>query len=138
MHVRQLWHLYLTQAVLYGIGASLYYFPVLALTPAYFDKHRGFALGFILAGAGVGGLVLSPVMDALIRKLGIRWALRVLGAWNFVAGVPVSLVVQKRGSIYTQGRTTRVDLSVAKRGAFIWQVTHPFLCAGNVTDRLGL
>ncbi|KIP03451.1 hypothetical protein PHLGIDRAFT_110846 [Phlebiopsis gigantea 11061_1 CR5-6] len=127
----RLWHLYLTQGILYGIGAALYYFPVLALTPAYFDKHRGFALGLILSGAGVGGLVLSPVMSALITKLGIRWALRILGAWNFVMGIPVSLVVQKRGSIYTQGRTTRVDLNVAKRGTFIWQAFGAFLQAGG-------
>lgn len=122
-YVRQLWHLYITQAVLYGAGASLYYFPVLALTPVYFDRHRGFALGFILSGAGVGGLVLSPILNVLITKLGVRWALRILGLWNFVVGVPVSLVVKKQGSMYTaQGSHTRVDLSVAKRGTFIWQV----------------
>jgi MFS family permease len=118
----QLWHLYLTQGLLCGIGSSLYYFPVIILTPAYFDAHRGFALGLILSGSGIGGLILSPVLNALISKLGIGWALRILGIWNFVVGVPVSCVVKKRGNMYSQSRTIRIDLSVAKRGAFIWQV----------------
>lgn len=128
----ELWHLYLTQALLYGIGASLYYFPILALTPAYFDRHRGFALGFILSGAGVGGLILSPVMSTLISRLGVGWALRILGIWNLVVGIPVSFVVKKRGNVYNSGRgRTRVDLSVAKRGAFIWQAFGAFLQAGG-------
>ncbi|EKM54905.1 uncharacterized protein PHACADRAFT_185733 [Phanerochaete carnosa HHB-10118-sp] len=128
----ELWHLYLTQAILYGTGASLYYFPILALTPAYFDRHRGFALGFILSGAGIGGLILSPVMSTLISHIGIGWALRILGVWNFAVGIPVSFVVKKRGNVYNSGRaSTRVDLSVAKRGAFIWQAFGAFLQAGG-------
>lgn len=119
----QLWHLFLTQAILYGIGSSLYYFPVLALTPAYFDRNRGFALGLILSGAGVGGLVLSPALNALISKFGIGWALRILGIWNFAVGVPVSFVVKKRGSVYASPQgSSRVSMNVVKRGAFIWQV----------------
>ena len=124
----QLWHLFLTQAILYGIGSSLYYFPILSLTPGYFDKHRGFALGFILSGAGVGGLVLSPVVRILISKLGIGWALRILGIWNLCVGIPVSFVVKKRDGMFgatggQRGRT-RLPLSIAKRGAYIWQVGH--------------
>ncbi|GJE90222.1 MFS general substrate transporter [Phanerochaete sordida] len=127
----RLWHLYLTQALLYGIGSSLYYFPILSLTPAYFDRHRGFALGFVLSGAGVGGLVLSPVMSALISRLGIGWALRILGFWNLAVGIPVSFVVKKRGNVYSASGRTTVDLSVAKRGAFIWQAFGAFLQAGG-------
>ena len=62
-------------------------------------------------------------MNALISKLGIGWALRILGIWNFVVGIPVSCVVKKRGNLYSLQRSTaRMDLTVAKRGAFIWQV----------------
>ncbi|EKM54907.1 uncharacterized protein PHACADRAFT_124322 [Phanerochaete carnosa HHB-10118-sp] len=128
----ELWHLYLTQGLLYGIGASLYYFPILALTPVYFDQHRGFALGFILSGASIGGLILSFSISALISHVGIGWALRILGVWNLVAGVPVSLVVKKRGNFYGPGSgSSRVSLSVARRGAFIWQAFGAFLQAGG-------
>ncbi|KAH7926862.1 MFS general substrate transporter [Leucogyrophana mollusca] len=128
----QLWHLYLTQALLYGIGSSMYYFPIMALTPLYFDAHRGFAMGLILAGSGTGGLVLAPVLNALIAKFGVRWALRVLGLWNLIIGIPVACVVKKRpGFGARQG--TRVGLGLAKRGTFVWQSLGAFLqAAGNL------
>ncbi|KAI0697283.1 MFS general substrate transporter [Cytidiella melzeri] len=131
----KLWHLFLTQALMYGIGSSLFYFPILSLTPTYFDRHRGFALGLVLSGAGIGGLVLSPVMHTLITRLGIRWALRVLGLWNMLVGIPISLVVKRRplaGVVDGSGRVrTRLDMGVAKRGTFVWQALGAFLQAGG-------
>ncbi|KAI0800538.1 MFS general substrate transporter [Fomes fomentarius] len=85
----QLWHLFLTQGLLYGIGSSMYYFPLMSLTPAA-------AMGIVLAGSGVGGLVLSPVFHTLLSRLGIRWAMRILGIWNLVMGIPISSVLTKR------------------------------------------
>ncbi|KAL6304829.1 MFS general substrate transporter [Sparassis latifolia] len=94
----KLWHLFLTQALLYGIGSSLYYFPIMSLTPAYFDRHRGAAMGIVLAGSGVGGLVLAPVFHLLLDRYGIRWALRIPGIWNFVLGIPVASVLTKKSA----------------------------------------
>ena len=119
----QLWHLYLTQGLLYGIGSSMYYFPLMSLTPAYFDRNRGAAMGIVLAGSGAGGLVLSPVFHTLLTRLGIRWALRILGIWNFVLGIPISSVLTKRhqAAAAATGRT-RVSMALVKRGTFILQV----------------
>jgi len=82
-------------------------------------------MGIVLAGAGVGGLVLSPVIHLLIDKYGIRWALRTIAIWNFAAGIPVSSVLVKkqrpRGSAL--GRT-KMTMALVKRGTFIIQVSH--------------
>jgi MFS family permease len=43
----RLWQLLLTQGLIYGVGTSLIYFPVLAVAPEYFDAHRGSAMGFV-------------------------------------------------------------------------------------------
>ncbi|KAI0338248.1 monocarboxylate transporter [Trametopsis cervina] len=127
----KLWHLFITQALMYGIGSSLFYFPILSLIPLYFDRHRGFAVGFVLSGAGIGGLILSPVMHALITNLGIGWALRILGLWNLAIGIPIALVV-KRPPGSTSGRgNTRLPMNVAKRGTFLWQALGAFLQAGG-------
>ncbi|KAI0368932.1 MFS general substrate transporter [Pilatotrama ljubarskyi] len=119
----QLWQLYLTQGVLYGIGSSMYYFPIMSLTPAYFDRNRGAAMGIVLAGSGVGGLVLSPVFHTLLTRLGIQWALRILAIWNFVLGIPISCVVTKKhGAAANAAGSTRVSMALVKRGTFILQV----------------
>ncbi|KAH7911622.1 major facilitator superfamily domain-containing protein [Hygrophoropsis aurantiaca] len=128
----QLWHLYLTQALLYGIGSSMYYFPIMALTPLYFDAHRGFAMGLILAGSGSGGLVLAPVLNTLISRYGVGWALRILGLWNLAIGIPVALVLKKRPGFGAR-RGTRLGMGLAKRGTFVWQSLGAFLqAAGNL------
>lgn len=119
----QLWQLYLTQGLLYGIGSSMYYFPIMSLTPAYFDRNRGAAMGIVLAGSGIGGLVLSPVFHILLTRLGIRWALRILGMWNFVLGIPISSVLTKKhGAAANAAGRTRVSMAMIKRGTFILQV----------------
>ncbi|KAF9498832.1 monocarboxylate transporter [Pleurotus eryngii] len=128
----RLWHLYLTQAVLYGVGSSMYYFPIMSIAPVYFDRHRGFAMGVILAGSGVGGLVIAPVLQVLLDKYGVQWALRILGIWNLVIGLPVSCVVKHRPGFGTRGRT-RLNLRLVTSSTFIYQALAAFLqAAGNI------
>ncbi|KAI0334031.1 MFS general substrate transporter [Cubamyces sp. BRFM 1775] len=130
----QLWQLYITQGLLYGIGSSMYYFPIMSLTPAYFDRNRGAAMGIVLAGSGVGGLVLSPVFHTLLTRLGIGWALRILGIWNFLLGIPISSVLTKKhGAAASVSGRTRVSMAMIKRGTFILQSLGALLqAAGNM------
>lgn len=114
----------MTQAILYGVGSSMYYFPIVSLTPVYFDAHRGFAMGFILSGSGAGGLVLAPVTTALVSRFGIRWTLRALSIWNLVIGIPVACVIHKRRGFGRGG--TRVGLKLVRKGTFLYQV-----CCGS-------
>ncbi|KAJ7080953.1 MFS general substrate transporter [Mycena belliarum] len=130
-----LWQLFLTQALLYGIGSSLYYFPIISIAPTYFDRHRGFAMGFILSGSGVGGLVLAPVLQVLLGRYGVGTTLRILAGWNFAMGVPVACVVRRRSAFNrSAGREhTRINMALVKRGTFLYQSLGAFLqAAGNV------
>ncbi|KAI0275312.1 MFS general substrate transporter [Gloeopeniophorella convolvens] len=125
----KLWQLFLTQALLYGVGSSLLYYPIMSLTPPFFDRHRGLAMGIVLAGSGIGGLVLAPVTHALLDHLGAPATLRILGAWNFVVCIPVSCVIRRPPGY----RTARPTLALAKRGTFLLQSFAAFLqAAGNV------
>lgn len=124
----QLWHLYLTQAILYGLGSSMYYFPLMSLAPMYFDRHRGFAMGFILAGSGVGGLVMALVLQLLLDHYGIQWSLRILGLWNLAVAIPVSLVVKHRpgyrlGSRRNDRSRTLINRALLNRATFWYQVS---------------
>ncbi|KAG7095687.1 hypothetical protein E1B28_006401 [Marasmius oreades] len=131
----RLWHLFLTQGLLYGLGSSMFYFPIIAIAPTYFDRHRGFAMGLILAGSGIGGLVLAPVQQYLMDRYDVQWTLRILGLWNFAIGIPVSMVVQHRqGFGFERGapRTrTRLAGTTARRGTFWYQAIGAFLQAGG-------
>lgn len=78
------WQLYLTQGVLFGIGASLVYYPAIGAPSHWFDAKRGLALGLAVSGTGLGGLALAPATQALVDTVGVKWALRVLAIVNVV------------------------------------------------------
>ncbi|KAI7899873.1 major facilitator superfamily domain-containing protein [Cokeromyces recurvatus] len=80
----QIWHLYLTQGVLMGIGASLVWFPCVSAAQQWFSKRRGLSVGIAISGSGFGGLILSNVIQAIIDNLGYQWALRIVGFISFV------------------------------------------------------
>lgn len=74
-----LWQFALTQGLLAGIGTCMSYVPTTAVVPGWFDKHRGFAMGIVVAGTGVGGMIWPPILRALITHVGFRNAMSVSG-----------------------------------------------------------
>jgi MFS family permease len=51
------WQVFLSQGACMGLGAGLLYIPSLALVGAWFDKKRAFALGIVMSGIAVGGII---------------------------------------------------------------------------------
>ncbi|KAG0371936.1 hypothetical protein BGX24_000966, partial [Mortierella sp. AD032] len=90
----ELWQLYLTQGVMFGIGASLLNLAATAIPPLWYDKHRGLAMGVCFAGAGIGGLVLGFIIPALINSVGIYWTLRIYAIFHFVCTAFAALVMR--------------------------------------------
>ncbi|KAI1311064.1 hypothetical protein EDD11_003537 [Mortierella claussenii] len=90
----QLWHLYLTQGVMFGIGASFLNLGATAIPPLWYDKHRGLAMGICFCGAGVGGLVLGFIIPALINALDIYWTLRIFAIFHFVCTAFAAIVMR--------------------------------------------
>ncbi|KAF9106229.1 hypothetical protein BGX29_010102 [Mortierella sp. GBA35] len=92
----QLWHLYLSQGILFGIGASLVYFPSIAAPTHWFEKKRGLAMGIAASGSGLGGFFLAPLTQFLIDRFGVQWALRSLGIYSLVVCGGASLLLCER------------------------------------------
>ncbi|KAF9436709.1 hypothetical protein BGZ76_003197 [Entomortierella beljakovae] len=92
-----LWHLYVTQGVLFGIGASLSYYPAIAVPSHHFTKRRGLATGLAVSGVGVGGLVLAPLTHWFIDRVGVFWTLRILALLCLVVcGLASLLLVENK------------------------------------------
>jgi hypothetical protein len=98
----QLYQYYLTQGILYGIGASFTYFvslspftcimlyanncfgkPAVSIPSQWFDKRRGLATGIAVSGSGVGGLLLSIATAQLLNSVGLGWTLRITAIFAF-------------------------------------------------------
>ncbi|KAL2431496.1 putative transporter MCH2 [Exophiala dermatitidis] len=91
-----IWHLFLTQGVLFGIGLGMMFIPIAAVVPQWFTKKRSLASGVAVSGAGLGGLVYSLVAEALIRNLGLTWAFRILGITAFTVNMCCVLLIRDR------------------------------------------
>jgi MFS family permease len=55
----------------------------------WFDRYRGMALGFMMAGLGAGALVMPSVAQYLIARFGWRLAFGMVGAAILVITLPV-------------------------------------------------
>ncbi|KAF9581166.1 hypothetical protein BGW38_001922 [Lunasporangiospora selenospora] len=94
----QVWQLYLTQGVLFGIGASLVYYPAIGAPSYWFDAKRGLALGLAVSGTGLGGLGLAPATQALMDAVGANWTLRALALFCVVVCGAASFMITERHS----------------------------------------
>ncbi|KAG0303352.1 hypothetical protein BGZ98_006770 [Dissophora globulifera] len=74
----KVWHLYLSQGVLFGVGAAMANPCVLAAPAQWFVRRRGLASGIAISGSGIGGLAFSFIIQKMNATIGFRWCLRVL------------------------------------------------------------
>ncbi len=61
------WALWLTYGVLGGIGMGLTYSTTIAVSQKWFPDKRGAITGIIVAALGFGGVIFTPVVEALIK-----------------------------------------------------------------------
>ena len=62
----------------------------------YFLRRRGLANGIVYAGGGVGGAVISLVLEKLLVALGPAWTFRLIGMLTLVTGLPAAYLVRER------------------------------------------
>jgi MFS family permease len=89
----ELWHFELTQGVLLGMGTCMCYMVPATVTPAWFTSHRGLAMGIVLSGTGLGGLVWAPALQASNATIGFRNTLRWSGGLCFCLLTPASFAM---------------------------------------------
>ena len=95
----EFWQLALSQGILFGVGMGLLFIPPAALVPQWFTTKRSLASGVSLAGAGLGGFAYSLATGSMIRDIGLRNTLRVLGALALaVNGICVFLIKDRKQS----------------------------------------
>ncbi|XP_077977627.1 monocarboxylate transporter 12-like [Glandiceps talaboti] len=84
---RNLYILYITYALLVGIGSGLSFVPAILLISKYFERRHGFANGLAYSGSAIGMLAYPPVGHLLIECYGWR------GTLFITAGLSAQIVV---------------------------------------------
>ncbi|KAG8922165.1 hypothetical protein FRC01_014382 [Tulasnella sp. 417] len=105
----QLWHFFITQGVIPGIGSGLM-LPMLVSYPAmWFKKKRGLASGIVVAGSSFGGGVSSLIVRALLTRLGLRNTLLVYAGANAVLLTLAFFLLKSRGPARRVAKIEWVD-----------------------------
>jgi MFS family permease len=96
-HVREPWHLYLTQGVLVGGGSvCLGYTGWSLFLPHWFVRRRGLAVSLAFAGVGIGSIVLLPWMQFHMDRTDWRTACSTLGLVLLLVLAPLVLLLRRR------------------------------------------
>ncbi|PPQ84852.1 hypothetical protein CVT25_004988 [Psilocybe cyanescens] len=82
--------------IVFGIGAGVFYAPILMWLSDWFVMRRGLAGGIIFGGSGIGGFVLPIIMGYLLDVVGFGWTIRIFGLVLGVCGGIALLGVNPR------------------------------------------
>ena len=109
-----LWHLYAVFLVLGIVGNGTAQMAYSRAVSSWFDRRRGAALALVLSGGAIGAMVLPPVAEALIQRVGWRGACVALGAMVLALGVPtVARFVRERPAAHASGQSAAPGSTVA-------------------------
>lgn len=110
--VNAVWQLYLTY-VLIGIGLSIVYSPVMATVSRWFDKRRGLILGLVSTGAGIGPVIVAPLVRHFISLYDWHFAYIASGA---AAGfiIPAAFLLRSNPTISQEISPSRKSTAGAR------------------------
>jgi predicted MFS family arabinose efflux permease len=75
---KEYWQLFLAQGLLLGIGIAFIVLPGFTTPAQHFAKSRGMALGIVVSGSSLGGVVWPIALHNLFTEVGFGWAVRIV------------------------------------------------------------
>ncbi|KAI1770218.1 major facilitator superfamily domain-containing protein [Hypoxylon cercidicola] len=88
------WQVFLTQALMAGVGFGCLYLPAPAVVSQYFHASTALAMGASSTGSAIGGIVYPILFNQLQPRVGFGWATRAL-AFIILATSLVPIFVMK-------------------------------------------
>ncbi|XP_031554613.1 monocarboxylate transporter 14-like [Actinia tenebrosa] len=122
--------LYFTFGILWGLGASLSYYPNFVMLSKYFEKKISLANGISTSGSSIGTIALSPLIQYAFKQFGLSNGFRILACFHILLIIPVCLYrppeADKTAKISRTSKTSRtscIDKDVLKNSKYrIWVV----------------
>ena len=70
--------------------------PCIAVVSHWFKRHRAYALGVVVSGSSLGGVVYPIILSQLKQAVGFPWAVRICGFLTTMCLVVTNLTVKTR------------------------------------------
>jgi MFS family permease len=105
-----LMHFYLTFFIIGLVGNGTAYIGYSRAISTWFNRRRGFALSIMLAGSGLGAILLPVLAQAVITHVGWRTAYLVLGLLAFAVGFPLTAIFVRERPLAHQDQHVSSEL----------------------------
>ena len=116
--VSELWHLYFLFFIIGSLGAAANSLPFMLAISAWFDRHRGLAIGLAMTGSGLGYAAVPPLVQHVNQQFGWHFGYYTLAGIILLLAVPfIWLIFKNRPE--DMGLKTDGRLEVEKSGAEI-------------------
>lgn len=119
------WQVLLAQAFCIGIGCGCLFIPSMAILSTYFTTRYAFAVGIVVSGSSLGGVIYPIVFHKLLPQIGFGWTTRVLGF--LILGTMMIPNVCMRVRVLPATRRSLLDLPAFKVPAYSFAVIGFFI-----------
>ncbi len=109
-----IWHFYAIFILLGMVGNGTTQMGYSRAVASWFDRRRGMALSFIIAGVGVGSTVFPLLAQGIIGRWGWRAAYALLGGIVLLLGIPLT-------ARFLRDKEQHVTGPKNQEGAKVWQ-----------------
>jgi len=114
----RIWHLFLTQGILFGWGLGLTFTSSIGIPSQWFLKRRSITNGIVSAGSGVGGIIWALATNSMIETISLAWAYRITAICLFVVNIVASLFMRDRNK-HVNPNQRAFDVSLLLRPEFL-------------------
>ncbi|RMZ86346.1 hypothetical protein DV736_g6428, partial [Chaetothyriales sp. CBS 134916] len=113
---KKYYQIILSQAICSAIGSSMVFYPAFTCVSTWFLEKRGAALGLVVMGSSIGGVIFPIMLIHLVPQIGFGWAMRAC------AFVILSLLIVANLTVRSRIPPTRRPLQLK---AFMLPLTEP-------------
>jgi MFS family permease len=131
-----LWQFYVICFVLGAVGNGAAHLAYSRSISTWFQQRLGMALAFVMAGAGLGAMILPVVAQAIISGSGWRVAYLSLGCIALILGLPLSwLYIRDRGPIRHESAPVEHSGRTWQQGmrSFAFWIIVAVLCVSSIS-----
>ena len=91
----EIWHMYISAVFVGAFSCGAVVMPVSIIIANWFEKGRGLAMSIALAGSGIGGTIITPILNSIISSQGYSRAFLIFGIAMIVIEVPIAFFIMR-------------------------------------------
>lgn len=123
---RTYWQLLLSHGICTGFGNGLMFIPTMSVVATYFSPlHKTLALGLMLCGASMGGIVFPLIFNSLLPRVGFGWSMRIFGFIALMLFCCAQMLLKKR--LPPKNSVRILEFDALKDGVFVLFVIGSFV-----------